>query len=102
MLKSVKLLSNEHLDRNANDDQNAYHDENDSEDAPSTSHSVASECIWYDEIDSDIDDHDEAAAPFICNVEIILDILAASSLILWNRQIKLSSHVYAVLLTPYN
>ena len=36
-------------------DQNAYHGENDNENAPSTSHSVTSECTSDDEIDFDID-----------------------------------------------
>ena len=73
MLKSVKLLSDEQLKLNANDDQDAYQDENDNEDAPSTSHFVTSKCTLDQEIASDIDwDNDEAAAPLICNVEILL------------------------------
>ena len=78
---SRRLLTNEQFQRNANDDQNACHDENDIEDAPSTSHSITSECPSDDETDSDIDgDNHEAAAPSICDVETLLDNLAACNI----------------------
>ena len=78
MLKSVKLLSDEQLKLNANEDQNSYHDKKDNKDASSTSHSATLECTLDDKIASDID---EAAASLIYNVEISLDSLAACNII---------------------
>ena len=77
----MKLLSDEQLKRNADDDHDAYCDKNDNEDASSASHSVTRECTLNDEIDPDIEgDNDEAAAPLICDVEILLNSLAASNI----------------------
>ena len=40
MLEFVKLQSDEHVNRNANDGHSAYQNENHNEDAPWTSYSV--------------------------------------------------------------